>query len=45
MVKSSDSDQTLVLTKVTTDAKSHITGTPVKFDPQLMMQQRMGKQP
>lgn len=45
MVKSSDSGQTLVLTRVITDAQSHITGTPVKFDPQMMMQQRTGKQP
>jgi hypothetical protein len=45
IVKAVDSDQTMVLTKVTTDATSHITGTPVKFDPQMMMQQRMGKQP
>ena len=45
MVKSVDADQTMVLTKVITDAKSHITGTPMKFDPKMMMQQRMGKQP
>jgi hypothetical protein len=45
MVKSSDGGQTLVLTRVITDAQSHITGTPVKFDPQMMMQQRTGKQP
>jgi hypothetical protein len=45
MVKSVDTDQTLVLTKVISDAKSHITGTPMKFDPKMMMQQRMGKQP
>jgi hypothetical protein len=43
MVKSVDNGQTMVLTKVITGAKSHITGTPVKFDPQMMMQQ-MGKQ-
>lgn len=43
MVKSVDNGQTMVLTKVITDAKSHISGTPMKFDPQMMMQQQMGK--
>ena len=31
----------MVLTKIITDAKTKITGTPVKFDPKVMMQQRM----
>ena len=44
MVKSVDNGETMILTKVITDAKSHITGTPVKFDPQ-MMRQQMGKKP
>jgi hypothetical protein len=44
MVKLVDNNETMVLIKVITDAKSHITGTPVKFDPQ-MMRQGMGKQP
>jgi hypothetical protein len=47
IVKSVDNGQTMVLTKVITDAKDHITGTPVKFDPQLyrqmIMQQMMNK--
>jgi hypothetical protein len=34
----------MVLTKVISDAKSHITGTPVKFDPQ-MLRQQMGQKP
>ena len=44
MVKSVDNGETMVLTKVITDVKSHINGTPVKFDPQ-MMRQQMGKKP
>jgi hypothetical protein len=43
MVKSADTGQTMVLVKLITDAKTHITGTPVKFDPQ-MMRNRMGQQ-
>jgi hypothetical protein len=41
MVKSVDNGRTMVLAKLITDAKSKIVGTPVKFDPQMMMQQRM----
>ena len=37
LVKSQDKDSTMVLTKVITDAKDHITGTPKKFDPMQMM--------
>ena len=44
MVKLVDNNETMVLIKVITDAKSHITGTPVKFDPE-MMRQGMGKKP
>jgi len=44
MVKSVDNGETMILTKVITDVKSHIKGTPVKFDPQ-MMRQQMGKKP
>ena len=44
MVKSVDEHETMVLVKVITDAKSHIVGTPVKFDPQ-MMRQGMNKKP
>ena len=39
-----DGNETMVLTKMISDAKSHITGTPVKFDPQ-MLRQRMGQKP
>jgi hypothetical protein len=39
MVKSVENGDTLVLTKLITGAKTHITGTPVKFDPQMMRQQ------
>jgi hypothetical protein len=38
MVKMVDKDQTMALTKVITGAKSHITGTPVKFDPRTFSQ-------
>ncbi len=38
MVKSSNNGMTMVLTKVITGAKDKITGTPVPFNPQLMMQ-------
>jgi len=44
IVKSVDNNESMLLTKVITDAKSRITGTPVKFDPQ-MMKQGMGKKP
>jgi len=40
LVKYVDGGETMVLEKVITDAKSHITGTPVKFDPQTMMKPR-----
>jgi hypothetical protein len=39
MVKSVQNGDTMVLTKIITGATSHITGTPVKFDPQMMRQQ------
>ena len=41
LVKSVENGRTMVLTRIITDAKTKITGTPVKFDPQVMMQQRM----
>jgi hypothetical protein len=41
LVKSVDKDETMVLTKVITDAKDHIVGTPKKFDPQMMRQMMM----
>jgi hypothetical protein len=34
----------IVLTKILTDAKDHITGTPKKFDPMEMMRNRPGQQ-
>ena len=43
LVKSQDKDSTMVLAKVITDAKDHITGTPKKFDPMQMMR-GMGQQ-
>jgi len=45
LVKSEDKNSSLVLTKVITDAKDHITGTPRKFDPMQMMRDRQGQQP
>ncbi len=44
MVKYTSKDSSMVLTKVITDAKDHITGTPVKFDPMQMMHQQMTEQ-
>jgi len=45
LVKYQDSNSVMVLTKVITDAKDRITGTPTKFDPMQMMRNGMGKQP
>jgi hypothetical protein len=42
-VKYQDSKSTMVLTKVITDAKDRITGTPTKFDPMQMMHNRQGQ--
>jgi len=44
LVKSVEKGRTMVLAKLITDAKTKITGTPVKFDPKTMMQQRMHQQ-
>lgn len=44
LVKSQDGKSTMVLTKMITDAKDRITGTPTKFDPMQMMRNRMGQQ-
>ena len=38
MVKSVSNGTTMVLTKVVSDAKDRITGTPVPFNPQMMTQ-------
>jgi hypothetical protein len=43
MIKSVSSGETMVLTKVITDAKDHITGPIQQFDPQAMRQQMMEK--
>lgn len=39
LIKFVGKDSSMVLLKQITDAKDHITGTPVKFDPTQMMQQ------
>jgi hypothetical protein len=44
MVKMVDENQTMVLTRLIINAMSHITGTPVKFDPQMSRQQK-GQKP
>jgi hypothetical protein len=44
LVKMQDKQRTIVLAKVTMDAKDRITGTPTKFDPMQMMRNRMGQQ-
>jgi hypothetical protein len=44
LVKMQDNLRTMVLAKVTTDAKDRITGTPTKFDPMQMMRNRQGQQ-
>ena len=44
LVKYQDSKSTMVLTKVITDAKDRITGTPTKFDPMQMMRNHQGQQ-
>ncbi len=43
LVKSQGKGDTLVLPKVITDAKDHITGTPKKFDPKQMMRDRQNQ--
>ncbi len=45
VVKSTGKDTSMTLTKVITDAKDHITGTPKKFDPMQMMRDRQSQQP
>lgn len=45
LVKSNSDGQEMVLVRVISDAKDHITGTPQKFDPAEMMRQRMGQPP
>jgi hypothetical protein len=43
LVKTQDKDSTIILTRTIIDAKDHITGTPMKFDPTQMMRDRMGQ--
>jgi len=40
LVKEVSPNNSMVLVKVISDAKDHITGTPMKFDPELMKRQR-----
>ena len=41
LVKTQGKDSSIILAKVITDAKDHITGTPKKFDPMQIMRDRM----
>ncbi|MFI5072612.1 MAG: hypothetical protein ACHP8A_17150 [Terriglobales bacterium] len=41
LVKETSPTNSMVLVKVITDAKDHITGTPTKFDPEAMKRQMM----
>jgi hypothetical protein len=41
LVKMQGKDSSIILAKVITDAKDHITGTPKKFDPMSIMRDRM----
>lgn len=45
LVKQTSPGRSMVLMRVLTDAQDHITGTPIKFDPQQMMQQHQRPQP
>lgn len=45
LIKSQGKDQNMVLVKVVTDAKDKITGTPVPFNPMLLMQRGQGGRP
>jgi hypothetical protein len=45
LVKQTSPGRTMMLVKVITGAQDHITGTPEKFDPQQMMQQRQHPKP
>jgi len=44
LVKTQGKGDSMVLTKVITDAKDHITGTPKKFDPMQMMRDHQNQQ-
>jgi hypothetical protein len=43
LVKEIDSGNSMVLVKVIADAKDHVTGTPMKFDPEAMKREMMEK--
>ncbi len=43
LVKSTARDTTMTVTRLITNATSHITGTPTRFDPAEMMRQGMGQ--
>ncbi len=45
LVKMTSKDQTMTLTKVITDAKSHITGTPVSMEDMMKGMGNMGQRP
>ena len=45
LIKGQEKDSTIVLTKVVTDAKDKITGTPVPFNPALLMPGGPGGRP
>lgn len=45
LVKMTDKDQTMTLTKVITDAKTHITGTPVSMEDMMKGMGNMGQRP
>jgi hypothetical protein len=44
LVRMEGKNNAMVLTKVISDAKDHITGTPKKFDPMQMMRDHQGQQ-
>jgi hypothetical protein len=43
LVKSTARDTTMTVTRLITNATTHITGTPQRFDPAEMMRQGMGR--
>jgi hypothetical protein len=44
-VKEVTPTNSMILVKSVTDAKDHITGTPVKFDPEMMKRQMQKQNP
>jgi hypothetical protein len=45
LVKAVNNGETIIVDRLISDAKDHITGTPKQFDPAEMMRQRGGQQP